>query len=482
MEHSRSPLSIWKKANTSLPAPLLLTALLVSAMAAGCDRQKVLSPAANAPPPAVLVKLQRIQPTEVLDFDDYAGQLQVKERVTLVPQTKGRIQQIYVKQGQSVKTGTPILLLSQEKTQADLEAVQGQVFVLEGNRASAQTKLTQAEAELARQQVDVTAKETDVQTADIAIKSAEAEIQNRNNDLKLAQTNYNRTKDLVSQGALAELVLQRRTTELNDVRTALDNAIAAKNRAISNKKIAQQNLVASQKAQDLAQANAKSAQAALAQAQTALSQAQGNVKSASTGLNYKKIVAPIDGVVGNIPVKVGEEVKSGQELTSLVQNDAFDLQIPISIQRTPQVKIGTPVQLINPQNNQLLVTGSINSIYPQTVPGAQSILAKARFPNTNGLQDGQTVRARIVWNKSPGILIPTTAITRIGSQPFVFVAQQDTTLGQPQMVVAQRPVQLGNVQGDNYHVKEGVQLGDSIAVSNILRLKDGTPIEPELSP
>jgi hypothetical protein len=55
----------------------------------------------------------------------------------------------------------------------------------------------------------------------------------------------------------------------------------------------------------------------------------------------------------------------------------------------------------------------------------QSILAKASFDNSEGqLRDGQFIRAKVIWNTRPGILIPTTAISRVAGQNFVFVAQE----------------------------------------------------------
>ena len=111
---------------------------------------------------------------------------------------------------------------------------------------------------------------------------------------------------------------------------------------------------------------------------------------------------------------------------------------------------------------------------------AQSILVKARFTNSNGiLRDGQYVRARILWNQQPGILIPTQVVTRIGGQSFVFVVEFDKSKQKPQFVVHQKPVKLGDVQSDRYPILEGIKAGDRLAVSNILKLRDGVPIQPQ---
>ncbi|WP_292856853.1 hypothetical protein [Nostoc sp. LPT] len=120
----------------------------------------------------------------------------------------------------------------------------------------------------------------------------------------------------------------------------------------------------------------------------------------------------------------------------------------------------------------------------------QSILVKARFTNSNGkLRDGQYVRARIIWNQQPGILIPTQVVTRIGGQSFVYVVEEnkstekvvepDKSKEKPRFVVHQKPVKLGEVQNDRYPILEGIKPGDRLVVSNILKLRDQTPIQPE---
>jgi multidrug efflux pump subunit AcrA (membrane-fusion protein) len=90
------------------------------------------------------------------------------------------------------------------------------------------------------------------------------------------------------------------------------------------------------------------------------------------------------------------------------------------------------------------------------------------------------VQAKITWDRSNGILVPTTAITRIGGQAFVFVVEEKTNeAGEKQQVVSQRPVQLGPVQGNSYVITEGLKSGDQVATTNILKLRDGAPVQPE---
>ncbi len=94
------------------------------------------------------------------------------------------------------------------------------------------------------------------------------------------------------------------------------------------------------------------------------------------------------------------------------------------------------------------------------------------------MRDGQYVQARVIWNRQPGILIPTVAISRVGGQSFVFVTENKTVNGQQQQVVHQRLVRLGDIQGTNYQVIDGLQSGETIVTSGILKLREGAPIQP----
>lgn len=381
------------------------------------------APAAPAPPP-LPVKVQTMRTDRVQSTSEFVGTLEAQERVSLQPQIQGRIERIFVSSGDRVTQGTPILSLSLDQTKAD---VTGAIATVNSNRAA----LATAEAQLESKQAD-------------RVKAA--------SDVKLQQAQFKRTQYLVSQGAQAR-------QQLDIAQNNLDTAIAA--------------LGAAEK-----QVNA--AQASIKQAQSNVQQAQAQVASNQVNLNAKRVVAPLDGIVGDFSVKVGDYVSTGGTLTTIIKNDALDMRISVPSNNAAQLRLGLPVELLDANTGKRLTTGRINFISPQVNTSAQSILVKARFANSDGkLRDGQYVRARIVWNQQPGILIATEAVTRMGGQNFVYVVEENKSQKRPQFVVHQKPVQLGDVQSDRYPILEGIKAGDHVATSNILKLRDGAPVQPE---
>jgi RND family efflux transporter MFP subunit len=235
----------------------------------------------------------------------------------------------------------------------------------------------------------------------------------------------------------------------------------------------------------------QASQADLAEAEAALQQAQASANLANEELQNARVVAPFAGTVGDIPVKIGDFVETSDELTSVTQNQSLELELAIPIERRSQLRLGTRVELTDAQNKPL-GTGQISFISPTVAANAQSILAKAAFNNSQGqLLDRQYVKAKVIWQEGPGVLVPTAAISRLGGQTFVFVAEEPEPAArvsseeappqpeQPTLVAEQRLVELGSLQGNNYQVLEGLQPGERIVTSGILNLSDGVPITPQ---
>lgn len=382
------------------------------------------NPAAAQAPPPLPVKVQTLAAGQVQSTAEFVGKLEAQERVSLQPQIQGRVDRVLVASGDRVTQGTPILTLSLDQTTADVNSA---IAVVNSNRAA-------------------------VATAEAQRQSAIVDRAKAASDVKLQDVQFKRAQYLVSQGAQAQ-------SQLDTARNQLETAIATL--AAADKQIA---------------AN----QASVNQAQSNVDQAQAQVASTQVNLNQKQVVAPIDGIVGDFSIKAGDYVSVGQTLTSIIKNDALDMRISIPSNNAAQLRQGLPVELLDAETGKQLTRGSISFISPQINADAQSILIKARFSNADGkLRDGQYVRARIIWNQKAGILIPTQAVNRIGGQSFVYVVEEDRSKEKPQFVVHQKPVKLGDVQNDRYPILEGVKVGDRVATSNILKLRDGAPIQPE---
>jgi RND family efflux transporter MFP subunit len=226
----------------------------------------------------------------------------------------------------------------------------------------------------------------------------------------------------------------------------------------------------------VSQAELDQAETAVKTAEAALEAASAQLRQGRVQLEYYQVVAPTAGIVGDIPVRVGDRVTPDTELTTVDSNDRLELYIPVPGERAGALKPGLPVQVLDDGDGSPLAEVAISFVSPRVDPDTQTVLAKAVVANPGGrLRSNQFVRARITWATRPGLVVPVLAVLRLNGQPFVFVAEEQ----QGQLVARQRAVRLGPITGDRYTVVEGLAPGDRVVVSGVQRLGDGAPIQAQ---
>ena len=232
----------------------------------------------------------------------------------------------------------------------------------------------------------------------------------------------------------------------------------------------------SEKALGAAKERVESARSAISGQQAALKQAEIRVNIANDNLDFNLIVAPIDGIVGNIQSKVGDYLEAGDQLTSITQDDALELSVSVPLEQTEELKIGLPVEVIDFQG-KAIAKGDVSFISPKVDRSSQAVLVKAALNNNGRLKDDSFARAKIIWSEKTGVLIPTETVSRIAGKSFVFVAEEkEQKDGFSKLVAVQKPVTLGAIQGQSYQVISGLELGDRLITTGILNLANNTPI------
>jgi RND family efflux transporter MFP subunit len=191
-------------------------------------------------------------------------------------------------------------------------------------------------------------------------------------------------------------------------------------------------------------------------------------------LGYYHIAAPFDGIVGDVPVHLGDYVSATTMLTTVDENRDLEAYIYIPTERVTQIRKGLSVVILDNQENVLEHT-AIDFISPQVDNGLQGILAKAPVHADLGkLRNLQQIKARVIWTTTAIPVVPVLAVTRLGGQTFVYVAQNQGG----KFFARQRPVQVGDTVGNNYAVLSGLQNGEKVIVSGTQFLMDGAPVQP----
>jgi RND family efflux transporter MFP subunit len=191
-------------------------------------------------------------------------------------------------------------------------------------------------------------------------------------------------------------------------------------------------------------------------------------------LTYYSLTSPFPGVIGDIPVHVGDYVSPQTLLTTLDENAELEAYIYVPTERSANIRMGLPVQIVS-NTGELIEKTNIYFISEQVDSGTQGILVKAPIhAPLDKFRALQLVKARVIWSTAPAPTVPVLAITRIGGQSFVYlaVAEGKDTLAR------QRAVTLGDTIGNDYSVLGGLKPGEKVIISGTQFLIDGAPVQP----
>ena len=224
----------------------------------------------------------------------------------------------------------------------------------------------------------------------------------------------------------------------------------------------------------------------LEQSETALRTAEANLRALSAQvqqqevqLRYFSVTAPTAGIVGDVPVRVGNQVSPQTMLTTIDQNETLELNVNVPVERAGALRNGLPLQVLGNEGNEIVASTTVDFISPRVDDQTQSVLVKAQVRNPDGrLRSSQYVRARIIWKTSEGLVVPVTAVLRISGQFFAFVAED----AGGKLVAKQRAIKVGQISGNNYPVLAGIKPGERVVTSGAQKLADGAPIQAAPDP
>jgi RND family efflux transporter MFP subunit len=218
------------------------------------------------------------------------------------------------------------------------------------------------------------------------------------------------------------------------------------------------------------------AKAAMDQAQSQMDAAGAQVSEQQVQLHYYNVPAPLAGIVGDVPVRVGDRVTTSTQLTTVDQPGSLEVYVYVPIEHSSELKLNLPVQVLD-SDGKVVADSRISFISPQVDNTTQTVLVKGRVGNGHdALRQLQFVRARVVYGTHQNPEVPILAVSRLAGQYFAFVAE-------PQQggsyVARQKPLQIGQTVGNDYEVKDGIKPGDKVIVSGTQFLLDGAPVIPQ---
>jgi len=322
------------------------------------------------------------------------GRLEPIHGTNLSFQARGVVEQVLVKAGDSVSEGDVLVRLANAgAAEAQVVVAQNAYDMLLRNESGDRAKLWQAYMEAQKVRATAEKKWEDLNVDDIEnrIEDDKAVVEDRQEDLKDAQEEFDKYKDLDednSKRKTAEDDLERRQEELNqanrdleddmrerdEVRAALDAALSVEAEAKHQYEISLDGPNADQ-----------------------LSLAKANLDAAKDALSNYVLTAPFDGVVAEVNVKVGEQVGTDTRIVSVADFSSWTVKTTdVTELEVVKLSVGQKVTMVPDALPDLEITGTVIEISNAYTQQGGDILytVRVRVDNPDDrLRWGMTVEA-----------------------------------------------------------------------------------------
>ena len=217
-------------------------------------------------------------------------------------------------------------------------------------------------------------------------------------------------------------------------------------------------------------------------------QAEANADAQAELVERKTLRAPFSGQLGIRQVDKGQFLPPGSPVVNLFQMDPIFANFSLPEQQLPLISEGLPVQITLRSQPDEVFTGEITAIEPGVDTATRNFNVQATLANPEGkLRPGNFARVRVQLPEADDVLVvPRTAISYAPYGNSVFVIEEQNSgedeqagEGETKLVARKRLVTLGNERGDLVAVTKGLEAGEVVATSGLLKLRNGAPVRKE---
>jgi len=263
-----------------------------------------------------------------------SGEVRPIRYIKLTSEVQGRIEEIYVNAGDQVTRGMPLVRIDPTQLQSNQEAqwaaAQASLNDVQSARnavSSAQQGLVVAEAGVAQSRQQLVAIQNSVERAQV--------------DLNTAQRELKRFADLIEAGVSSRSEYDNARDRFDQAKIALDTARAN----LESQKIAVKEAQERANQQRIA---VRDARTGIKSSEMRASQQQALLRGQSSQRSKATQLSPLNGVIADIPARVGEFAVAGLSTTSLMTiADMSTINVEVNVDETEisNVEVGQPVKV-----------------------------------------------------------------------------------------------------------------------------------------
>ncbi len=451
-------------------APLVLAVAIVVVIAIGASREVV-----KPPKPVARMANVEVVAVDSLPFDEellLPARIMASETALISPEFGGRLSQWKVKEGQEVKAGEIVAL-------QDTTSIRSTLSELEAARASARASVEAAERGFARAEKTHEQARRDAEAVDLDLEASKSA-------LKLAQSDFERTVDLVKKGVLAKAQLDRDEDRLTQSRLAVEKVVDARERA----GLAVETIAAA----------VEEARAATRVARAALGEVEAKKNSLEVQLDKLHLRAPISGVVEEHLVKEGEFVGAGKIMAKIYDLSSIRALVNVPDRYVPFLDFANPAlekflsmqmsggepgvsariilpglpKLTGGDGEGISIAAKVGRIAQSADPASNTFTVELEAENPgHALRQGMIAKAHIKLIHFPdAVIIPISSVlvTDRGPRVLVVEAVDGKDIARP------RPIEPASISGDIVHVASGLEKGERLIVRGWDGVIPGEPV------
>ena len=343
--------------------------------------------------------VSQLYPSQSFTLLNASGYVVAQRKAAVASKTTGRLEWLGVEEGNRVRTGEIIARLEN----LDTKAARDQATA---NLASVRSALEQAQAEL-----------------------------------KDAELAFNRQKELLAQGIVAQADF------------------------------------------DTAEARYRKARGGAAAAASAIAAAQAALRGADVAVEYTLIRAPFDAVVltknadvGDIITPIGAAASAKAAVVTIADMGSLQVEADVSESNLEKIRVGQPCEIQLDAFPEARFAGALHMIVPTADRSKATVLVKVRFLRADS-RILPEMSAKVAFlqrevredEKKPRTAVNPAALLSRNGKKVVFLVKGDR--------VVETPVTAGSRIGDMVEILSGVSAGDKVALKPLEKLKDGARIK-----
>jgi multidrug efflux pump subunit AcrA (membrane-fusion protein) len=366
---------------------------------------------------------------EIIETIPASGTIKSENEIRVFPKAMGRIEKIYVKEGDFVKKGDVIAQIERDVLIKQIQALKTALAAAEVGYKTTQSPLRKQELE----------------NLDSGIEVAKI-------GLDLAEKNYKRHKNLYESGSISKAMFEQAEFQYNQAKSAYENLLR------------QREMLVKEGARDVDKESAKAQ----------IENLKAQLKQAEDALKETTVTSPITGWVSSKFFNEGEVFSAsiGMPLFIIVDNKNIYLEVNLSEKEITKVRKGQKVNITIDAIPEKKFSGLIREINPQVTSYSRATQLKIDILNkTPEIKSGMFARCEIETSKrTNSILIPKDCPKKKGEKNIVFVVKNN--------VAEEREIKIGLSNTENIEVLEGIEEGEKVVISGqeILKNKDRVKI------